>query len=97
MTRRRSLTIKDAAWQVMEQAYMKASANGRLPALLNQIMYAARPQILALVEHKDQLGDAYFTQKLLPEYMEQNACGWNHAFTMRAGILPSRIPKKRWR
>ena len=42
MTRRRHVTIKDAAWQVMEEAYLKASANGTLPAHARQVMYAAR-------------------------------------------------------
>jgi hypothetical protein len=45
MTRRRSVSIRDAAFAIMEQAYLKASANGRLPAHARQIMYAARPYI----------------------------------------------------
>ena len=36
----RPTTIQDAAYAVMEEAYMKASANGTLPALARQIMYA---------------------------------------------------------
>ena len=32
MTRSRHVSIRDAAWNVMEQAYMRASANGALPA-----------------------------------------------------------------
>jgi hypothetical protein len=83
MTRRHSITIKEAAWQVMEEAYLKASAGGTLPAHARQIMYAARPLILAMVEDKDQLGDAYFTQTLLPDYVEQNACGWNVVYDAR--------------
>ena len=31
-------TIKDAAWEVMEQAYLKASGNGEYPANARQIM-----------------------------------------------------------
>ena len=42
------ITIRDAAWQVMDAAYAKASDNGRLPVRPRQIMYAARPEILAL-------------------------------------------------
>ena len=48
LTRRRRVTIKDAAWQVMGAAYRHASANGTLPAHARQIMYAARPDILRL-------------------------------------------------
>ena len=45
MSRLREDTIKDLAYAVMEQAYLKASANGTLPAHARQIMYQARPLI----------------------------------------------------
>jgi len=61
-------SIKDAAWQVMETAYLKASSNGTLPVKPRQIMYAARPTILALAG-KDHLDDAYFTQTLLVDFI----------------------------
>jgi hypothetical protein len=35
--------VKEAAFHVMEEAYMAASANGTLPANARQIYYAARP------------------------------------------------------
>jgi hypothetical protein len=38
MTRRRRTTIREAAWEVMEAAYLKASAGGTLPAHARQIM-----------------------------------------------------------
>jgi DNA topoisomerase VI subunit B len=44
----RVVTVKEAAWQVMEAAYLKASDQGRLPANARQIMYAARPWIIEL-------------------------------------------------
>jgi DNA topoisomerase VI subunit B len=47
LIRSRRVTIKDAAWDVMERAYMKASANDTLPANATQIMYAARNHIQA--------------------------------------------------
>ena len=46
--RRQQITIKEACYQVMEAAYMLASDNGQLPAKARQIMYAARPRVLAL-------------------------------------------------
>ncbi len=55
----------------MEQAYLKASANGTLPAHARQIMYAARPYIQTTADR--DLGarfDQYFTQQLLPDYIE---------------------------
>jgi len=73
MTRSRQVSIRDAAWDVMEQAYMRASADGTLPANARQVMYAARPYIQS---HADKpLGsrfDQYFTQTLLPDYIEEN-------------------------
>jgi hypothetical protein len=62
------VTLKDAAFDVIEEAYLKASANGRLPALARQIMYAARPLVQKATGQF--LADDYFTQTLLPEYME---------------------------
>ena len=34
------ISLKDAAWEVMEEAYLKASNDGKLPANARQIMYA---------------------------------------------------------
>jgi hypothetical protein len=51
--------IKEVAYEVMEEAYLKASANGTLPANARQIMYAARPLIQQQTEKK--LDDQYFT------------------------------------
>src|SRR5215472_3562605 len=68
LTSRRGTTLKDAAWRVMESAYLMASANGALPAHARQIMYAARPHIQEATGR--ELDDKYFTQTLLPDYME---------------------------
>ena len=75
----RTTTIKDAAWEIMEEAYLKASAQGTLPAHARQIMYAARPYIQE--ETGKLLDDKYFTQTLLPDYIEQNEpTDWNVVF-----------------
>jgi hypothetical protein len=82
--RHRAVSIKEAAWQVMEKAYLKASAGGRLPANARQIMYAARPDIQRLATR--ELGkdfDKYFTQTLLPDYMEAAGVAWNVVFDAR--------------
>jgi hypothetical protein len=65
-----SMSIKDAAYSVMEEAYLKASGNGTLPANARQIMYAARGKILELTGLK-KFKDSYFTQLLLPDYMTE--------------------------
>jgi DNA topoisomerase VI subunit A len=44
--------MKAAAYQVMEQAYLAVSDNGKLPANQRQIMYQARPLIMALTDGK---------------------------------------------
>ena len=67
----KKVSIKDAAWEVMEGAYHKASGGGTLPAKPRQIMYAARPSILAITG-KDGLDDAYFTQTLLVDYINEH-------------------------
>jgi hypothetical protein len=66
------ISTKQAAWEVMRAAYLKASDNGQLPAKPRQIMYAARPAILDITG-KDTLDDGYFTQTLLPDYIEEHA------------------------
>jgi hypothetical protein len=67
----REISIKDSAWWVMERAYLAASDGGQLPATARQIMYAARPAILEMTG-RDKLDDAYFTQTLLPDYMNSH-------------------------
>jgi hypothetical protein len=87
MTRQRSVSIRDAAFSIMEHAYLKASANGRLPAHARQIMYAARGHIQ---KHADrELGhkfDQYFTQQLLPEYIEHMGVDWNVVYDARGNF-----------
>ncbi len=68
--RRQQISIKEAAWQVMETAYLQASDNGRLPANARQIMYAARPMVIALrAPAKIWKHDSQFTQGYLPDFM----------------------------
>jgi hypothetical protein len=67
----RPISLKDAARDVMRQAYMQASANGTLTANPRQIMYCARPEILKIAE-KDHLDSQYFCQNLLPEYVREH-------------------------
>ncbi|MFZ1933089.1 MAG: hypothetical protein WBL72_13520 [Thermoguttaceae bacterium] len=86
------VTIKEAAEGCMEEAYMKVSAGGTLPAHARQIMYAARPAILAKAHDRHdepyELKDVYFIQTLLPEYMdEHNHVGdWDVVFDARGHL-----------
>jgi hypothetical protein len=82
MTKMARTTQKDAAWEVLEGAYMAASANGTLPALARQIFYQARPKIMALTYDKE-LAYGYFSQTLLPDYIEEHGVDWNVVYDAR--------------
>ena len=45
MTRERGISIKEAAAEILPEAYDKVSGNGSLPANARQLMYAARGHI----------------------------------------------------
>ena len=82
LVRSRESTVKEVAAEVMEQAYMKASANNTLPANARQVMYAARPLIEA--KTRKPLDDQYFTQTLLPDYLNQHPdLEWDIAYDAR--------------
>ena len=66
----------------MEAAYLKASANGTLPANARQIFYVARPLIMALIPGATILSQ-YFTQELLPKYQEEYEPDWEPAYDAR--------------
>jgi hypothetical protein len=82
MTREPRTTQKEAAWEVLEEAYMAASGGGDLPALARQIFYQARPKIMALTEDKE-LAYGYFSQTLLPDYIEEHGVDWNVVYDAR--------------
>jgi hypothetical protein len=82
MTREPRTTQKEAAWQIMEEAYMAASGDGTLPALARQIFYQARPKIMAITEDKE-LAYGYFSQTLLPDYIEEHGVDWNVVYDAR--------------
>lgn len=89
MTRRYHVSIKEAASEAMEEAYMKASDNGRLPAHARQVMYAARPSIQQMADSQIGKGfDKYFSQTLLPDYMEAHDLSekWNVVFDARGNF-----------
>jgi hypothetical protein len=66
-----SWTVKAAAYHVMKDAYMSASAGGTLPVRPRQIMYAARLLIDELTD-RIELKAHNFTQRLLPNYMKEH-------------------------
>jgi hypothetical protein len=82
ITREPRTTQKEAAREVMEDAYMAASGNGTLPASARQIFYQARPKIMARTEDKE-LAYGYFSQTLLPDYIEEHGVDWNVVYDAR--------------
>ena len=83
------VTAKEAAYEVMEAAYLKASAGGKLYANARQIMYAARGAILERCD-TDSLDSVYFTQTLLPNYINEHpetTAGWKVAFDARGSFV----------
>jgi DNA topoisomerase VI subunit B len=87
--RRRELSIKDAAYRIMEEAYMHASGDGSNPANARQIMYAARPRVLELTSGKCWSKSSYFTQHLLPDFLKHHpelTADWDVVFDARGHL-----------
>jgi DNA topoisomerase VI subunit B len=87
---RQYLHVKQAAYQVMVEAYLKASDQGWLPANARQIMYAARPRVLELTGGKSWKKSSYFTQKLLPDFLEAHlelTASWDVVFDDRGHLV----------
>ena len=82
MTKVPRITQKDAAWEMMEAAYLAASGNGTLPASARQIYYQARPKIMAMTDDKE-LRYNYFSQTLLPDYIEEHGVDWDVVYDAR--------------
>jgi DNA topoisomerase VI subunit A len=86
MTREPRTTQKEAAWEILEEAYLAASGNGTLPASARQIFYQARPKIMAMTEDRE-LAYGYFSQTLLPDYVEEHGVDWNVVYDARGHFL----------
>src|SRR5882672_235183 len=81
MTRERGTSIKEAAAEIMEAAYMEVSGNGQLPANARQIMYKARPHIQKRTNK--QLEPNYFAQTLLPNFVQETGVDWDVVYDAR--------------
>jgi hypothetical protein len=85
------MTIADAAYAVMTDAYLAAAANpggDRLPVKARQIMYQARPDILELTG-RSEFRDNYFTQTLLPAYVQdypEETATWDVIYDARGHL-----------
>jgi hypothetical protein len=80
-------TIREAAFEVMDDAYLEASGGGTLPVKPRQIMYRARPYILKRTGEAD-LNRQYFSQTLLIGYMEEYDCAdWDIIWDARGHLI----------
>lgn len=79
---RAKVTIRDAAFDIMPEAYSKASGGEQFPANARQIMYCARPYILETTG-VHELNDIYFTQTLLKDYVDEHHPGWDIVWDAR--------------
>jgi hypothetical protein len=81
----RGMYLTEAANKVMEECYMKASDNNRLPATARQIFYVARPLI---EERTDKpLNYAYFSQTLLPNFVKEHGADWDVVYDDRGHFM----------
>jgi DNA topoisomerase VI subunit B len=70
--RKEKQLIRDAAYAVMADAYAEAAGSQGV-AHARQVMYAARPKVLARTGGKCWKNSEYFTQTLLPDYLAEHA------------------------
>ena len=101
LRRREKLTVvcrlsqKEVAYAYMPTAYLKASAQGTLPAHARQIMYAARGYIQS--KTGETLSDEYFTQNLLPSYLiddPEKTRDWDVVFDARGHLVEPHTGRK---
>ncbi|MBV9866781.1 MAG: DUF2399 domain-containing protein [Abitibacteriaceae bacterium] len=88
--RAKEIDIKEAAYSVMKRAYLETSVNNRYPANARQVMYAARPEVLRITGGKCWKNSTYFTQTLLPDFVEEHpelTADWDVVFDARGHIV----------
>ena len=92
MTREREMKMTEAIRKILpdgrtivDQAYRKVSSDGRYWANARQIMYAVRPLMIEMLGRDDLGGgfDKYFTQTLLPDYIDEFSKRWKIAYDAR--------------
>ena len=66
---RPKVTLKDAVFEVLPEAYAKATG-GNLPVSARSLLYAARPLVQQYTDA--ELGHNYFSQDLLVEYQREH-------------------------
>jgi hypothetical protein len=90
--------IKEAAFEVMEEAYLEASADNTLPATATQVMYQARRMIAEILgPDRDLVDRKYFTQTLLPDFvaLHEGLCAdWDVIYDARGALVEPHTGKR---
>ncbi len=81
--------VREVAFDVMKEAYNHASGGGRYYANARQIMYAARPLMLAKEPSLSLDGkfSVYFTQVILKDYLEEENPDWKVVWDARGHLI----------
>jgi hypothetical protein len=85
MNRKNKVTIKEVAYDVMEEAYLKASGNQEYEIPARMVFYAARPQILTLTG-LTELNYGTFIGNL-KSYIEDYNLKWKIVFDARGHLI----------
>jgi hypothetical protein len=91
ITEVRGMYLTEAANEVMVECYMKASDNNRLPATARQVFYVARPLIEGRTDKP--LSYAYFSQTLLPNFINESGEDWDVVFDDRGHFTEPHIKR----
>ena len=73
---RKRVSQKEACYEVMEEAYLKASDGGSAPVNPRQIYYALRKQVLERTG-RESFSGSYFSQNILVEYVNETGVDWD--------------------
>jgi hypothetical protein len=81
--------VREVAFDVMKEAYNHASGGGKYYANARQIMYAARPLMLAKEPSLslDAKFSVYFTQVVLKDYLEEENPNWKVVWDARGHLI----------
>jgi hypothetical protein len=85
MTEARGIFIKEAFEEVIVECYTLVSDNNTLPAHVRQIFYKARPPIEQRTDKP--LAYAYFSQTLLPDYINERDLDWDVVYDDRGHFV----------
>ena len=82
--------IKDAAYEVMEEAYLKAAGGSAAWPTRARSTTSARPLVQEILGPEAELKDKYFTQNLLPDFIAEHpelTADWDVVYDARGHLI----------